>query len=158
VSELIWKPLGAERSAYITVDRLGAPRCAGGLCATVRDLARVGRLIAEDGASRSAQIVPEACIRDILRNGDPHAWASGDLASYFPGAPMRYRSQWYVHDVRVPAVFGLGIHGQYLLVDRRHEIIIAKVPSQAFPVDLQRGLLTLRAVSRIVGFLAASSA
>jgi hypothetical protein len=48
--------------------------------------------------------------------------------------------------------------GQYLLVDRRHEIIIAKVPSQAFPVDLQRGLLTLRAVSRIVGFLAASSA
>src|SRR5262245_6083557 len=41
MSELLWKPLGAARSAYITVDRLGAPRCAGGVCTTVRDLARV---------------------------------------------------------------------------------------------------------------------
>src|SRR5438477_9008509 len=38
------EPLGAERSAYITVDRFGGPRCSGGFCATVRDLARVGQL------------------------------------------------------------------------------------------------------------------
>jgi CubicO group peptidase (beta-lactamase class C family) len=30
MSDCIWKPMGAEASAYITVDRLGAPRCAGG--------------------------------------------------------------------------------------------------------------------------------
>jgi CubicO group peptidase (beta-lactamase class C family) len=40
LSELIWKPLGAERSAYIAVDRLGAPRAPGGMCVTVRDLGR----------------------------------------------------------------------------------------------------------------------
>lgn len=28
MSELLWRPMGAERSAYITVDRLGAPRVA----------------------------------------------------------------------------------------------------------------------------------
>ena len=58
MSELIWKPMGARRSAYITVDRLGAPRCAGGVCATVRDLARVGQLIVEDGARGSMQSHP----------------------------------------------------------------------------------------------------
>ena len=47
MSELVWKPIGAERSAYITVDRLGAPRCAGGMCATLRDLARVGHWLIE---------------------------------------------------------------------------------------------------------------
>ena len=123
----------------------------------MRDLARVGRLIAEGGARGSAQIVPEACIHDIAHNGEPHAWAAGDLASYFPGAPMRYRSQWYVHDFRVPAVFAIGIHGQYLLVDRQHGIVVAKVASQALPVDVERGLLTRNAVSQIVRVLAASS-
>jgi hypothetical protein len=37
MSRYIWKPMGAQHSAYITVDRLGAPRCAGGICATARD-------------------------------------------------------------------------------------------------------------------------
>ena len=49
MSDCLWKPMGAETSAYITVDRLGAPRCAGGICATVRDLARVGQLLVDNG-------------------------------------------------------------------------------------------------------------
>lgn len=157
VSELLWKPLGTERGAYIAVDRLGAPRCAGGFCATVRDLARVGQLMAQGGARGSAQIVPEACIEDIIHNGDPDAWATGNLTDYFPGAPMRYRSQWYVHDGTAPVVFGLGIHGQYLFVHRKHGIVIAKVASQALPIDTERISLTTRAISRIMQFLAASS-
>ena len=51
VSQLLWQPMGSARSAYITVDRLGAPRCAGGFCATTRDLARLGQLIADGGRS-----------------------------------------------------------------------------------------------------------
>src|SRR5204862_5474770 len=74
MSELLWKPMGAARSAYITVDRLGAPRCAGGVCATARDLARVGQLILDGGARGSRQIVPESWIDDITRCGDRQAW------------------------------------------------------------------------------------
>jgi len=58
VSELLWRPLGAERSAYITVDRLGAPRCAGGFCATARDLARVGQMMVEGGFVAGRQVGP----------------------------------------------------------------------------------------------------
>src|SRR5919197_167579 len=42
VSDLIWQRIGAEADAHVTVDRVGAARAAGGICATLRDLARVG--------------------------------------------------------------------------------------------------------------------
>jgi len=157
MSELIWKPLGAEQSAYIAVDRLGAPRCAGGICATVRDLARLGRLISHGGARGSAQIVPEAWIDDITEQGDPDAWVAGDLAPYFPGEPIRYRSQWYVHGSKIPVLFCLGIHGQHLWVHRKRDIVIAKVSSRALPLDTERGWMTASAVARIMEFLIASS-
>jgi len=154
MSELLWKPIGAAHSAYITVDRLGAPRCAGGVCATVGDLARVGQLLVQGGARESAQIVPESWIDDITRNGDRDAWAAGDLAAYFPGLPLRYRSQWYVRDGADPLVFGYGIHGQFLVVDRSREVVIAKVSSEALPMDPERIGMMIRAASRITDFLA----
>jgi CubicO group peptidase (beta-lactamase class C family) len=154
MSELIWKPMGAVCSAYITVDRLGAPRCAGGVCATVRDLARVGQLIVEGGARGRTQIMPASWIDDIVRNGDPDAWAAGNAADLFPGLPIRYRSQWYVQDGAAPMLFGLGIHGQNLFVDRTHGVVIAKVSSQALPMDYERIGLTMRAVSAIRRLLA----
>jgi CubicO group peptidase (beta-lactamase class C family) len=153
VSELLWKPMGASRSAYITVDRLGAPRCAGGVCATARDLARVGQLIVQGGARGATQIVPEGWIDDITRNGDDDAWAAGNLASYYPGLPIRYRSQWYVQHGDAPTLFGLGIHGQNLFVDRTRELVIAKVSSQALPLDAARIAATTRAASTIAARL-----
>jgi len=157
MTELLWKPMGAAHSAYITVDRLGAPRCAGGVCTTVRDLTRVGQLMVEGGARGSRQIVPESWIEDITRNGDPDAWAAGNGARYFPGFPIRYRSKWFGLDSEAPIVFGLGIHGQNVFVDRTHGIVVAKVSSQAIPMDTARIVLTTRAASRIMEFIASSA-
>jgi CubicO group peptidase (beta-lactamase class C family) len=139
MSELVWKKIGAERSAYITVDRLGAPRCAGGMCVTLRDLARVGQWLIEARGDFLASI----------ENGDQAAWRAGDLAKYFPGLPMRYRDQWYVLEGEAPLVFGLGIHGQNLFIDRANEIVIAKFSSQSAPLDAARIGLTMRAVSQL---------
>jgi len=138
LSELIWKPVGAERSAYITVDRLGAPRCAGGMCVTLRDLARVGLWVLEQGRTERFE-----------REGDPKVWAAGDLAPYYPGLPMRYRSKWYVLDGKEPLAFGMGIHGQNLFVDRVNGIVIAKLSSQAMPMDAARITLTMRGISEL---------
>jgi CubicO group peptidase (beta-lactamase class C family) len=157
VSERLWRPLGAARNAYITVDRLGAPRCAGGMCTTVRDLARVGQLIVEDGARDGTQIVPAAWIGDITRNGDRDAWAAGNLAPYYPALPVRYRSQWYVEDGAAPMLFALGIHGQNVFVDRAAQVVVAKVSSQALPLDGELIMLTMRAVARIREFLATAA-
>lgn len=140
MSEHIWKPVGAERSAYITVDRFGAPRCAGGMCVTARDLARVGQWMIE---SRSPWI------DDIERNGDRKAWDAGSFTAYFPDLPIKYRSKWYVLEGEAPLIFGLGIHGQNLFIDRANQLVIAKLSSQAMPLDAARIGLTMRAVSQI---------
>ena len=145
ISELIWRPMGAARSAYITVDRLGAPRAAGGVCATLRDLALVGQLIANGGARGGRQLLPPAWLDDIAANGDPQAWAAGEFAADLPSG--RYRSQWYVAGGDEPLLFGLGIHGQYLFVDAERQLVIAKVSSQNLPLDAARTASTLRAVS-----------
>ncbi|HVK90959.1 MAG TPA: serine hydrolase, partial [Mycoplana sp.] len=62
MSELLWQPMGARNDAYVTVDAIGTPRCAGGICMTARDLARVGELLRTGGAANGRQIVPEAWI------------------------------------------------------------------------------------------------
>lgn len=145
MSEHLWRKIGAEENAYITVDRYGAPRCAGGMCVTVRDLARVGQWMIEQRS---------AWTDDIEAGGDRAAWDAGSLMAYFPGMPIRYRSQWYVLEGNSPLIFALGIHGQNLFIDRRNALVIAKVSSQALPVDAARIGLTLRAVSQLRKYLA----
>jgi CubicO group peptidase (beta-lactamase class C family) len=153
MSAHLWQPMGAQNSAYVTVDRFGAPRCAGGICTTVLDLARVGQLILQGGSRNGTSIIPSAWIDDILTNGDPAAWTAGDLAPYFGGRSMHYRNKWYVLRDRRMAL-GLGIHGQHIFVEPAKELVIAKVSSQASPLDANRTEMTLRfaeAVSDYVG-------
>jgi len=144
MSEQLWRAIGAEHGAYITVDRHGAPRAAGGLCVSARDLARVGQWMIEQ---------PSAWVRDIETGGERAAWDAGSFVAYFPGMPMRYRSQWYILEANsrneAPLVFALGIHGQNLFVDRKNQVVIAKLSSQALPLDAARIALTMRAVSQI---------
>jgi CubicO group peptidase (beta-lactamase class C family) len=149
LSELLWQPMGAAESAYITVDRLGAPRTAGGLCATVRDLARVGQMLVDGGSYKGRQVVPAAWIDMIMNDGDADAWAAGNLASYYPGVPLHYRAKWYVERTAPRMLFCLGIHGQNLFVDIENEIVIAKFSSQAQPLDAA----CIRLTGRVVGAL-----
>jgi len=134
LSSLLWTPMGAQCPAYITVDRLGAPRCAGGICTTTIDLARVGQLIVQNGRRNDTPIIPARWIEDTLGGGDPEAWARGDLISYFGDRPMHYRNKWYVLRDRDIAL-GLGVYGQNVFVDRTNELVLAKVSSQAAPLD-----------------------
>jgi len=142
ISELLWQPMGAAENAYITVDRLGAPRTAGGMCATTRDLARVGQMLVEGGSYRGRQVVPSSWIDMILNDGDREAWSAGNLASYYPGLPIHYRAKWYVERSESPVLFCLGIHGQNLFVDTNNEIVIAKFSSQPQPLDVECITLT----------------
>jgi CubicO group peptidase (beta-lactamase class C family) len=140
MSELVWKPAGAEYAAYITVDRLGAPRCAGGMCVTLLDLARVGQWVME---------TQPQFLEDLRANADARAWSEGDMAPYFPGLPMRYRNQWYVLEGEAPLYFGFGIHGQFLFVDPRNALVTAKLSSQPMPMDAARIVRAVRGALEI---------
>ena len=125
LSDLLWTPLGAESSGYITVDRLGGMRAAGGVCFTARDLARVGLMIASYGYANNKQIIPEVWINDIIKNGSNSAWEKRIGMDEFGNMPMHYRSFWYVQKNGNPLIHGLGIHGQYLFVDPKLNLSVA---------------------------------
>jgi CubicO group peptidase (beta-lactamase class C family) len=134
LGEAIWKPMGAEQDAYVTVDRLGAPRSAGGICVALRDLARFGELMRLRGLANGRQIVPGGWVDDITQAGDPKPWQISDAGKLF--APKgRYRSKWYIMGYPSGAYCAVGIHGQWIYVDPAADMVIAKHSSQPLPVD-----------------------
>ena len=149
VSEALWQPIGAERDAYITVDRFGAPRCAGGFCATPRDMARIGRLFVNGGRHGGVQVVPESWIRDIVDFDGAAAWRSGDFFDLFAGADLHYRSKWYVLRGQRPMIFGVGVFGQHLFIDPAADLVVAKCASQPLPLDPAFLSLTLAGVEEL---------
>jgi len=126
VEAMLWQPAGAELGAYVTLDREGTPRAAGGLCALPRDVARFGLLLAE----RSPVVAPELW-DDILRGGSKHAWAHGDFADLF--ADGAYRAGWYAPGFDDDVVLGLGIHGQMLYVDVPRQVVVVLLSSFSDP-------------------------
>jgi CubicO group peptidase (beta-lactamase class C family) len=133
VSDLIWKPLGAYADAFLTVDRFGTPRTAGGLSCRPHDLLLLGEMMMNEGVGKAGRIVPARFISDMMENGDPEAWAKGDQADFLPGG--RYRSQWYQVGGDSKAFLAAGIHGQYLYVDPASRTVIVKFASQDEPQD-----------------------
>lgn len=128
---LVWQPMGAKADGYITVDAIGTPRTAGGMCVTARDLGRIGELLRTGGAVAGKQIVPERWIHDMLTNGDRGAWQAGRNVDLPNG---RYRSQWYQSGEADGACCAIGIHGQWLYVDPSTETVIVKLSSQHDPL------------------------
>lgn len=148
LSERLLRPLGAERAGYITVDRIGGARAAGGICLTARDLARIGQMMLQGGAREGRQVIPETWVSDIFAGGSKPAWQQGDFADRFPGIDMSYRSKWYINHGN-GTLHARGIHGQLLLVDPAHELVIAWFSSEALPVNPDWTAHVFAAVERI---------
>jgi len=149
-SELIWTKIGAEAPAYITVDRFGAPRAAGGMCMRARDLARVGLMVAEGGRG----IVPEAWLADIATGGDKDAWGRGSFAADYGGRDMHYRAKWYVFRGPSPSLGCSGIHGQNLYVHADSGLVVARfssAPDASDPTGERLGLRLFEAIRAAVG-------
>jgi CubicO group peptidase (beta-lactamase class C family) len=142
-SDLVWKPMGAEAQAYVTVDREGAPRTAGGICVLPRDLARFGEMMRLAGNG----IIPGWWVEDIRSGGDSSPWQKGDMLHLFPEG--RYRSKWYQTGNAAGAFCGIGIHGQWLWIDPHREVVIAKVSAQPEPEDDETDMLLILAFEAI---------
>jgi CubicO group peptidase (beta-lactamase class C family) len=82
-----------------------------------------------------------------VNGGDARAWNEGDFTNYFPGMPIHYRSKWYVLRGHAPIMFGVGVFGQNVFIDRKNQIVIAKFSSQALPMDEQRIQLTMQGIA-----------
>jgi len=151
LSARLWRPMGAEDPAYFTVDRQGLARSAGGLCATARDVARLGQLMVENGRRGHRQIIAESIISDIESRGDADAWRNGEWRRSFAhiSPNMRYRSGWYVIDDEPRTMFAMGVNGQHLFVDRANKIVVVKLSSWKRRMDPIPLWLTHRGFERL---------
>lgn len=126
MSERIWRRLGAEREAFYTVDSTGTPFAGGGFNATLRDLARLGQLMLQDGRWQGEQVVPAAAIQRIRRGGSRSAFARADY-SLLPG--WSYASMWWVSHDEHGAYAARGVHGQTLWIDPKAAMVIVRLAS-----------------------------
>ncbi|MCA3553982.1 serine hydrolase [Aestuariivirga sp.] len=133
LSRLIWQPMHMARDAFITIDRHGAPRAAGGLCISLGDMARFGEMMRLKGRFNGQRIVPEEWINDILHNGDHAQWSRGEMVNLFPDG--RYRSKWYVPEPSSRVLCAIGIHGQWIYIDYDAGMVAVKQSSQPIPAD-----------------------
>jgi CubicO group peptidase (beta-lactamase class C family) len=153
VSRLLWKPLGAECDAYVTVDAKGAARSAGGICMTLRDLARFGELMRNGGMVDGRQVVVRPWIEDMRQNGNRAAWQKGAMTNLFPHGS--YRSKWYATNEPSGAFCAIGIHGQWIYVDPSAEMVIVKQSSLPRPDDINMDTLALAVFRAVADHLAA---
>ncbi|MGO1120744.1 serine hydrolase domain-containing protein [Rhodovibrionaceae bacterium A322] len=151
LSELIWQPMGAMVDGYITVDPLGAPRTAGGICVGLYDLARFGDLMRCRGMANGQQILPGWWVDDTLTQGSREAWLKGNFLGLLPEG--KYRNKWYQIGNDRGAYMAIGIHGQWIYVDPASDVVIAKVSSGAQPLDEPLELAQLRAFDALARHL-----
>lgn len=133
-SELVWSRIGAVDDALICVDTEGTGVFDGGLCTTLRDLARFGAMIISEGVSLfGQQVVPAAWVDDVFAGGpdSTQAFAGAALDNAMPGG--RYRSQFWFPSASRDVALAMGIHGQLIYLDRRIGLVGVKLSSWAEP-------------------------
>ena len=126
MSERIWQRLGAEQDAYFTVDSIGTPFAGGGLNTGLRDLARFGEMIRNDGQYLGQQIVPKAVVDDIRAGGDKTAFSKAGYDLLKGGS---YRNMWWVTHNPDGAFMARGVYGQRIYIDPKAEMVIVRYAS-----------------------------
>jgi CubicO group peptidase (beta-lactamase class C family) len=132
----LWGPMGAESDAALTVDPNGTAAIGGGFCATLRDYARLGALVAEGGRG----IVPGAYVEQ-LGNGDASAWAHRTVPDI---GGEGYGNQWWNRDGFTMA---RGIHGQLIAVS--HETVVTVLSSWPAALDRVQDAAQLQAAASV---------
>ncbi|OYV02127.1 MAG: 6-aminohexanoate hydrolase [Burkholderiales bacterium PBB5] len=130
----IWQKLGAEQDAYFSIDTVGNEFAGGGLNTALRDLARFGEMMRNDGRFNGQQIVPKAVVDDIRRGGDRAQFAKAGYA-LLPG--WSYRNMWWVSHNDHGAYMARGVHGQTIYIDPAAQMVVARYASH--PVAANAG-------------------
>jgi len=139
LGEKIWKPIGAEADARWLLDAEGFEVAHFGFNAVLRDYARLGRLLAHDGAWEGKQIVPAQWMIDatIVRSSDAYLlpgkatkrFGYGYLLWLFPGDRRQFAL--------------IGYKGQYVCVDPASKLVMVQTAVEAPGADANDEAWTL---------------
>lgn len=125
--EKVWEPIGAEADARWLIDAEGFELAHFGFNAVLRDYARLGRLLAHDGAWEGRQIVPKSWVIEattvrasdayLLPGAAAKRFGYGYFLWLFPGARRQFAF--------------IGYEGQYICVDPASKLVMAQTAVEA---------------------------
>jgi len=123
--ELIWAPLGAEREGYYWLDGYGTEMAGGGLSITLRDAARFGQMILQDGQYNGRQILSAEVAQRIKTKKNFEQFNRYYNDPWYEKIADSYHDQWWGF-AGVDAVAAWGVHGQFIYINSEAEIVITK--------------------------------
>jgi len=154
LAERVWAPIGAEREAFYTVDSIGTPFAGGGFNAVLRDMARLGQLMLDEGMVDGQQVIPAAAIERIRDGGDQDAFALSD----HPGLPgWSYRGMWWNTEDDHGAYAARGVHGQTVYIDPAADMVIARFASHPVAANAGNDATSLPAYRAVAEHLMAKA-
>ncbi len=127
LSEKIWQPMGAEADASWIIDKGGYEVAYIGVNARVRDYARLGMLLANDGALDGRPIIPVGWVRE---------------ATTPPAAQFEPR--------QMGSFFGYG-YQTWILPGNRRQFVLLGLRGQAVFVDPKSKLVMVHTAAREIG-------
>lgn len=126
VEERIWSRIGAESNAYYLVDPIGTEIASVGFNATLRDLARFGEVLRNNGRHNGEQVIPAGVLAEIRGGADREKFkAAGQEAR----AGYSYHNQWWIPHDADGTFEAKGLGGQQLHVNPAAELVIVKFSS-----------------------------
>lgn len=114
--EETYSPLGFRQQPYYMVDGKDAAFALGGLNLTTRDYAKFGQLFLQMGEWKGEQLIPADWVAQSTVHSAP---AMSDRG-------VGYGYQWWVPMPADQDYFAVGIYGQYIYIDPKTNIVIAK--------------------------------
>jgi len=154
--EKVWSKIGTEGETYVLLDNNATLVAGGGLNATPYNLARFAMMMLNGGKFNGEQVVPEAVVETIAKGGSIEAFDAGpdsDDVVHKKGE-WSYRGQWWVkHTPGMEAFMAIGIHGQWIYIDRNHDVAIVKVSSMPPSKDTYLDGYNLEGFYGIVDYL-----
>ncbi len=147
----IWGRMGMEQDAYYQVDAVGTPFAGGGLNASLRDLARFGQMMLQNGKWHGKQIIPSEVIEDIRFGGNVAPFAASDYGKKLPG--WSYRNMWWVSNNADGAFMARGVHGQAIYIDPAAEMVIVRLASNPNASNTLNDHISLPAYQAVADYL-----
>ena len=127
----IWGAIGTEADASWTIDSTGQETAFCCFNATLRDYARLGRLLAYDGAWEGRQLIPRQWLLDATTVNPGNAYLAPGAATPYFG----YGYQVWILPREQRSFALIGIRGQMIFVDPASKLVMVHTAVRKQPSD-----------------------
>lgn len=137
VAENVWSKLGVEHDAFFMADVSFNAIATGGFNTTLRDFARVGLAVVNNGRFNNHQIFPEKWIKEtftLTKDEQLHMERSvykEESSNVYDEWLSGYKNYLWVHDTEKRIGTFRGVFGQNLYINQEKNLVIATFSSAA---------------------------